>query len=86
MTLPPSDFADAFRTHSVPKLKRMIGVSGWFVGVGWQSFDEADSAVLSYAIRLGASRLPPEHFDALHDWIAATIAEVAADAEARCGQ
>lgn len=86
MNLPPSAFADAFRTHYVPKLRRMIGANGWFVGVGWQSFDAAANDVLHYAIRLGASRLPPEHFDELSDWIAASLANVAADVEARCGQ
>lgn len=85
MNLPPSDFAEAYREHSVPKLRRMIDTSGWLVGIGAQTFSDAGTDVTRLAIRLGAAFLPPEHFDALQVWILASLADTAADVEAQCG-
>lgn len=85
MSLPPSDFADAFRAHSVPKIRQVIAVRAHFVGLGLYEFAAAQADVMAYASRLGASLLPREHLDALIDWTLSELADAAAAVEAACG-
>ena len=83
--LPPSDFADAFHAHSVPKIQHLIDVRAHFVGVGLYAFADAHADIMAYACRLGASLLPEEHLDALIDWTLSELADAAAEVEAQCG-
>lgn len=85
MSLAKSDFADSFRDHVGPRLERMIGVLGHFVGLGLYSFDEAFRDVARYARLKGARHLTQEHYDALDDWIGAELTEAAAETEDACG-
>ena len=84
MSLPPSEFADAFRAHSVPKILSVIEIRGHFVGLGLYDFSDAYSDAVAYAGRLGAYLLPEEHFAILTDWIGSALADVAAEVEAQC--
>lgn len=85
MTLPPSDFADAFREHSVSKIRSVIDIRAHFVGIGLYDFADAHADVMRYACFLGASLLPEEHFDALIDWTLSELSDAAAAVEAQCG-
>ena len=85
MSLPPSDFAAAFRAHSVPRLRHVIATRGHFVGIGLYDFRSAHADVMSVALRLGASLLPEEHLLALEDWCLTMLSNVAAETEAKCG-
>jgi hypothetical protein len=84
MNLPPSDFADAFREHVVPKLHEVIVVRAHFVGIGLYGFADAHADVMAYAAKLGASLLPEEHLDALIDWALTELCDAAAAVEAQC--
>lgn len=86
MSLPKSDFADSFSEHVAPRLERMIGVLGHLVGVGLCTFSDAYQDVIRYAGHHGAYSLPPDHFQALTDWIGAELIEAAAETEAACGR
>lgn len=86
MTLPPSDFADVFRVHSIPKIRQVIDVRAHFVGLNLYGFADAHADVMAYATRLGASLLPEEHFNALIDWTLTALATAAASVEAQCEQ
>lgn len=83
--MPPSDFATAFREHSVPKIRTMIEVRAYFVARGLYDFADAHADIMAYASRLGASSLPPKHLDALIDWTLTALADAAAEAEMRHG-
>lgn len=85
MSLPPSDFADAFRAHAVPKIRTVIEIRAHFVGAGLYDFSDAYSDVMAYACRLGASLLPPEHLDSLIDWALTELTEASSEVEASCG-
>lgn len=85
MSLPPSDFAAAFRAHVVPKLREVIAVRGHFVGIGLYDFGAAHADVMAVACRLGANHLPEPHLLNLEDWCLTTLANVAAETEAKCG-
>lgn len=80
--LPPSDFAQSYRSHVVPRLRVLAVAHGSSVGHGLESFSDAVSKVTREAVTLGASYMPPEHFALLEDWILTTIAESAATVEA----
>lgn len=84
MNLPPSDFADAFRAHSVPKIRKVIEVRAHFVGLNLYAFADAHADVMAYASRLGAPLLPKEHLDALIDWTLTELSDAAAAVEAQC--
>lgn len=84
MSLSKSDFADSFREHVGPRLERMIGVLGYFVGIGLCEFSVAYQDVIRYAGHHGAYSLPENHFQALTDWIGAELLDVAAETEAAC--
>lgn len=85
MSLPPSDFAAAFRANAVPKLREVIAVRGHFVGIGLYDFNAAIADIMAIACRLGASRLPEAHLLNLEDWCLTTLSNVAAETEAKCG-
>ena len=70
MNLPPSSFADTFRATVVPRLRPVIEARGLFVALEMETFTEARGDLIREAGRLGAYHLPPEHLDALSDWIA----------------
>jgi hypothetical protein len=76
--LPSSDFAEAFRAHSVPRIRTVIEVRAYFVGLGLYPFASAHADVMCYASKLGATFLPPEHLEALIDWPLAQLCEAAA--------
>lgn len=77
-----SSFAENFRDHVTPRLRKMCAAHGLFVAAGLQSWCEATSEVIYYARKLGASHLP----EALHDelvcnWIPNQLLGAAIDAE-----
>lgn len=83
MSLPPSDFAAAFRAHVMPKLRDMLPAQGLFVALRLNTFSEVHAELMGEALRLGASNLPREHLDALIEWSQCALLDAAAKAEAR---
>tara|TARA_R110000868_G_scaffold41986_1_gene142512 strand:+ start:2389 stop:2724 length:336 start_codon:yes stop_codon:yes gene_type:complete len=79
MSLPPSDFAQTFRALIVPRLRPMIQGQGLLIALGLAEYIEAQNAVMAEAGRLGAYRLPIEHFHALEEWIGAAIVKAEDD-------
>jgi hypothetical protein len=53
-------------------------VRAHFVGIGLYDFSDAYADVMIYAGQLGAFYLPDEHLDALYDWVAGLLTDMAA--------
>lgn len=66
-------FFEAFRTHVVPDLRRLI--AGYAEGVGWDviEFSRACDAVYAEARRRGASQLPHAQLSKLRNWISTVM-------------
>lgn len=73
MILPPSAFAEAFREHVMPLLRREIIVQGAALATGNASWHEASGSVMALALSRGAGRMRASHFDELSDWIGAAL-------------
>lgn len=69
--MPGSIFAEAFRRHVRPALCEAVADQA-ALGV---SFQEAVAEVMSLAIARGAGCLSGDHYDALIDWVEASIIE-----------
>lgn len=78
MSLPPSRFAGAFRTHALPKLSSACAFHGLLVALRLETVPEARAEIMAVAWTLDAQWLPVEHFAQLEDWLFDTLCAVAA--------
>ena len=67
-------FPDAFKTHVIPRIRRMITHQAARVHEGDATFGEAHDAIMHRAVSVGASYLPPDLFIDLMDYVLATLA------------
>lgn len=72
-----SVFAEAFRRHVTPDLKKSIRGNALLMALGSQEFSDAYATVAALAIRRGASHLAPERLDELLDWIGSALLDEA---------
>jgi hypothetical protein len=71
-TAPPA-FADQFWEHVGPQLSRLCTAEARCVAADVDTFGNAVSVVVHHAWKYGAGYLPPERWDAVHDWILTTL-------------
>lgn len=79
--LPPSDFADRFRFHVVPRVKKMLMQSGINVAMGLVTWSEAYHELMDVARKFGFSHMPESHQDAFADWLTTVLADEISAAE-----
>jgi hypothetical protein len=75
MTLPPSDFAAAFRQHVVPPLRAMVERDAMRFWTEDMDFSDIADDAWHFALRRGAEYLPDVHRDALRDWLYAFVSD-----------
>lgn len=66
-------FSEHFRQLVGPRLAALAKLQGTYLAMGIAAFNDAHSAVMAEARRLGACHLPSDKLTELDDWISARL-------------